>query len=253
MPSVSLDHSPGSAHDDGVAKMGVPHVELAEAVVVEFPLRGEGWVAITSPADRIPSHGTDLLGMRFAYDFVKVDERRRRHVHPASRARALFLGVRTEECYAWGETVHAPMPGRVVEAVDGMPERSRVHPVREALLRVKNAVTFRPGRLAAIQGNHVIVQNGRVTAAFVHLAPGSVTVGVGDMVGTGDVLGRVGHTGNSTSPHLHFQLSDSPDAFAASGIPCAFGSYEVLIDGDWRSVTNGIPAGADRIRSIRPR
>ena len=42
--------------------------ELAHAVVVDFPLQGDWWVAVNSPADRIPSHGTDLLGQRYAFD-----------------------------------------------------------------------------------------------------------------------------------------------------------------------------------------
>nr|MDQ3554291.1 M23 family peptidase [Chloroflexota bacterium] len=40
-------------------------------ISVAFPLRGE-WVAIISPGDRVPSHGTDMLGQRFAYDFIRV-------------------------------------------------------------------------------------------------------------------------------------------------------------------------------------
>lgn len=35
--------------------------ELAKAVVFEFPLRDEGWVAVNSPADRVPSHGTNMV------------------------------------------------------------------------------------------------------------------------------------------------------------------------------------------------
>ena len=42
--------------------------ELEGAVVVEFPLRGERWVAVTTPGDRIPSHGVNMLGQRYAYD-----------------------------------------------------------------------------------------------------------------------------------------------------------------------------------------
>jgi hypothetical protein len=38
--------------------------ELDGAVVVDFPLRGERWVAVNTPGDRIPSHGTDMLGQR---------------------------------------------------------------------------------------------------------------------------------------------------------------------------------------------
>nr|BFF10201.1 hypothetical protein GCM10025699_15040 [Microbacterium flavescens] len=75
---------------------------LDDPVVVAFPLRGEGWVAVTTPAARIPSHGVDILGQRYAYDFVKVDDRPGLHVHPASTLRAATLGGRTRECYAWG-------------------------------------------------------------------------------------------------------------------------------------------------------
>ena len=62
--------------------------ELANSTVVAFPLRGEGWVAVTSPADRIPSHGTDMLGQRYAFDFLRVDERARLHYHRAGRCSA---------------------------------------------------------------------------------------------------------------------------------------------------------------------
>lgn len=55
---------------DGRAAMD----ELAHPVVVEFPLRGE-WLVERTPSSRIPSHGTDALGQRFAYDFVRTDHR----------------------------------------------------------------------------------------------------------------------------------------------------------------------------------
>ena len=220
--------------------------------VVAFPLRGEGWVAVTSPADRIPSHGTDLLGQRYAFDFLRTDGRGRLHYHPAGWVRTLLLGVPTHECYAWGEAVHAPFEGEVVRAVDGMAERGRVHPLREFLLALKNALTFRPARLAAVLGNHVILRQGDLFAAFAHLTPGSVTVRMGQVVRLGEVVGRVGHTGNSTSPHLHFQLMDALDPLTARGVPCAFESYEVLRGEAWLPVADGIPGKSDRIRLIEP-
>lgn len=223
--------------------------ELDGARVIDFPVRGEGWVAVTSPGDRIPSHGTDLLGQRYAYDLLKVDGRKGAHFHPAGTLRGLVLGVRTRECYAWGEPVHAPFDGEVVRAVDGVPERGWIHPVREVIRSLKNAVTFTPSRLPMILGNHVIIRSGDVFAGFVHLAPGSVSVSDGQPVRTGDVIGRVGHTGNSTSPHLHLQLMDSSDPLNANGIPFAFRSYEVLRAGAWAPVENGIPRKSERLRA----
>lgn len=222
--------------------------ERSTPVVVAFPLRGEGWVAVTSPADRIPSHGTDMLGQRYAFDFLVTDARPRNHYHPAGWLRTLLFGVPTRECYAWGAPVHAPFDAEIVRAVDGQPERARVHPVREAILAIRTALTFRPDRVSSILGNHVVARSGDVVAAFVHLAPGSVAVREGATLREGDILGRVGHTGNSTSPHLHFQLMDDIDPMVAKGVPCAFRSYEVFRDGAWHQMHDGIPGRSDRIR-----
>jgi murein DD-endopeptidase MepM/ murein hydrolase activator NlpD len=72
----------------------------------------------------------------------------------------------------------------------------------------------------------------------------------GQRMSTGDLIGRIGHTGNSTSPHLHFQLMDSPDPMTAQGIACAFRAYEVERNGTWVRVNNGIPSRRERLRSI---
>jgi hypothetical protein len=195
--------------------------ELDGAVVVDFPLRGENWVAVNTPGDRIPSHGTDMLGQRFAYDLLQVDRRRSLHDHPAGTLRRLIVGVRPRDCYAWGAEIHAPLDGEIVRA--------------------------------SVLGNHVIMRSGNIFAGFAHLVPGSVAAQAGQSVLRGDVLGRVGHTGNSTSPHLHFQLMDSPDLMTAKGLPCAFHSYEVSRNGSWESVQNGVPRKIDRIRYVSAR
>jgi hypothetical protein len=226
--------------------------ELRNPVVVEFPLRGEGWVAVISPADRIPSHGTDLLGQRYAFDLLRTDERRGVHDHRAGWLWTLALGVRTREYYAWGAAVHSPIDGEIVRAVDGYPERQRVHPIREAALVIRNALTFSPARLPVILGNHVIVRRGDIFAGLVHLAPGSVAVTEGQSVVVGEVLGRVGHSGNSTSPHLHVQLMDAADPMVAAGLPCATRTYEVRRGTAWTTTIDGIPSRADRIRLVAP-
>jgi murein DD-endopeptidase MepM/ murein hydrolase activator NlpD len=106
-----------------------------------------------------------------------------------------------------------------------------------------------PARLA---GNHVIVATAGTYALYAHLAPGSVAVTSGQQVRAGELLGRVGHSGNSTAPHLHFHLMDSADPLQARGIPCAFAAYLVERDGQWVPVERGIPHRRERLCSIRP-
>ena len=46
---------------------------------------------------------------------------------------------------------------------------------------------------------------------FAHLRQGSAPVAEGDRVVAGEVIGRLGNSGNTTEPHLHLQVQDSPD------------------------------------------
>ena len=43
-----------------------------ESELIKFPLKGD-WVAYHTPADRVPTHGTDVMGMRYAYDILKIN------------------------------------------------------------------------------------------------------------------------------------------------------------------------------------
>jgi murein DD-endopeptidase MepM/ murein hydrolase activator NlpD len=228
--------------------------ELADPVVVGFPLRGE-WAAASTPAHRIPSHGTDQLGQRYAFDFVRIDARNGMHLHPAGPVRSYLIGGRTRECYGWGQPIIAAFDGEVLVATDGVPEREWLHVVRELALVLKNAFTFDPESqgITPVAGNHVVMRmdaSPAIHAFYAHLTPGSVSVAAGQAVRAGELLGRVGHTGNSTAPHLHFQLMDSSDPLRAGGIPCAFREYEVSRGGRWERVERGIPGRGERIRSV---
>ena len=154
-------------------------------VVVSFPLRGE-WVAVRTPAHRVPSHGTDLLGQRYAFDFVRPDQRPGLHLHPPGTRR-------TRDFYGWGQPVHAAFDGEVVQAVDGVAEPERVSLVRDRVRALRNAARLDPARgLEPLAGNHVIMRGRDAFAVFAHVAPGTVSVGVGQAVRAGQVVGRVG-------------------------------------------------------------
>ena len=100
--------------------------------------------------------------------------------------------------------------GTAVGTADGLPEQV-------------------PGKLpadATIQmaaGNHVVVDIGGGRFAFyAHMQPGSVRVKVGDTVKTGQVLGLLGNSGNTDTPHLHFHVMDGPSPLVANGLPYVF-------------------------------
>ncbi len=51
-----------------------------EPITVGFPLTGE-WYAANTPGYKVPSHGTDLLGQRYAYDFMQIDWNMKRDIN----------------------------------------------------------------------------------------------------------------------------------------------------------------------------
>ena len=53
-------------------------------------------------------------------------------------------------------------------------------------------------------GNLVIVENGDYKTYYAHLS--SIPVSVGDSVSAGTTIGLSGNTGNSTGPHLHYEI-----------------------------------------------
>ena len=163
--------------------------DLARAVVVEFPLRGE-WRALNTPAARVPSHGTDELGQRFAYDFVQMNAAGTRYSE-RSVLRHWLGSLPAEAFYCWEQPVFSAFEGRVCAAGDGWLDRMRVHTGWE-LLRV----TFAPPRPAGsdfrpVIGNFVMIEGAAGTALYAHLREGSVGVGPGDVVESGARIGLV--------------------------------------------------------------
>ncbi len=226
-------------------------LEMYEPIIVQFPLRGE-WLSPNTPGTKVPSHGTNQLGTRYAYDFIQVDWNRMGT--PAYRVgvmQYLFSGVKLSDYYCWGQEVYSPCDGIVVVAEDGYAENEKTNLLADMSNAYKNAHYFDPEKddIQSVAGNYVIIKySENVYAALCHLQTGSIQVSVGQMIKKGEVIGRVGHSGNSFAPHLHFQLMDSGDITVANGVPCAFEQYEIFQDNEWQIIENGIPTDKDRIR-----
>jgi Peptidase family M23 len=193
-----------------------------EPVEVAMPVRGR-WLAYNSPADRVPSHHLHAYGQTYAVDLVHVPRERERPGFawwpPARRPR---------DFPAFGQPILAPADGVVVHTHD----RERDHWSRTSLpamlyLLVEGTVRELSGP-GCILGNHVVLDiGGGVYAVFAHLRRGSVRVRRGQRVRLGQQLAECGNSGNSTEPHLHFQLQDHRSVLLAAGLPLRFDRFEV--------------------------
>ena len=77
--------------------------EFENALVLEFPLRGE-WMSPNTPGKKVPSHGTDMLGQRYAYDFWQVDWKKNiLKFYDGSKFKYCLRGIFLENCYCWGK------------------------------------------------------------------------------------------------------------------------------------------------------
>lgn len=220
-----------------------------EPIIVALPLEGI-WEAVRSPADHVPSHGTHGLAQTWAFDFIAVDQAGRHADGPPLR----WWGQRPLEAfYGWRRPIRAPAPGRVVRAVN----RYRDHRSYDSVLGVVTFLLtgpFRTMRMTVdeLLGNHVVLRIGeRAYALFAHLCADSVAVAEGQEIAAGALIGLCGNSGNSTMPHLHFQLMDAPEPGSARGIEVRFRDYEERRpDGRWVYVSCGVPRRGVPVRSL---
>jgi hypothetical protein len=216
---------------------------VTQEIVISLPFEGP-WLARNSPARRVPSHGTNLMGSRYAIDFVGVDQ----HQRTADRRdwRTLLSTEPVERFFAYGRPLLAPADGIVVQVHDGeidhVGRRSQLTLVPYAL---GQAARLRQGA-AALAGNHLVIalrQSG-VFVVLAHLRTGSLRVAAGEEVTAGQHVADCGNSGNSTQPHVHVQVMDGPDAAGARGVPMAFRRFREWPRGanQFRIRETGLPA-----------
>ncbi|SFL26360.1 Peptidase family M23 [Halogranum rubrum] len=165
-----------------------------------LPFEGE-WTVVNGSYEREHSHSWGVLTQRYAYDFVITDDEGRTHTGD---------GTSPEDYYCYGEPVLAPADGVVVATNDGHRDYHRAGGWLDPTQR-------------DIRGNWVAIEHdGGEYSLLAHLQCESVLVAAGDRVERGQQVGRCGHSGNSTEPHLHVHVQDHPDFFLGMGLPVQF-------------------------------
>jgi len=180
------------------------------------PVRGGDWF-VASATSHTTGHrralmafdGRARISQRYAFDLMKFGEDGKlSHGDPS----------KNENFYGHGEDLLAVADGIVSHIQDGV--TANIPPEVQ-----------KPGTMTRenVGGNLVILDIGKgLYVVYAHVKPGSIRVKVGESVSRGQMLAGLGNTGNSTAPHLHFQLVDRNMLIAAEGLPYVFESFEVL-------------------------
>ena len=208
---------------DSVARGGVETVVLdgtiipveREAVSISPPVRGE-WAAFNGPANSsghrrlvLALEGHVAIGQRFAIDFLQVDSTGKSYRGDPTQNASYF---------AYGTELLAVADGVIAATKDGIPQNvpganSRAVPIT----------------IETVGGNFVAIDIGKGRyALYAHVQPGSLRVKVGDRVKRGQVVALLGNSGNSTEPHVHFQIADGPTFLSSEGMPYAMESFDVV-------------------------
>jgi murein DD-endopeptidase MepM/ murein hydrolase activator NlpD len=142
--------------------------------------------------------------------------------------------VHSYPCY--GADVLAVADSTVVDTLDDLNDQTPGHLPDRKTINMEN-----------VEGNHVVLDLGDgVFAFYAHLQKGSVVVAVGNRVKRGQVLGKLGNTGNTSGPHLHFHLMEGSSVLGSNGIPYMIDTFALAgqvsaadfaaapgLEGDW--------------------
>jgi hypothetical protein len=171
----------------------------APAAQLSFPLRGGRYAVVQGGPRPLNAHaGTPPQSC--ALDLVKLGRSGR-------RARGLYPTA-LERYASFGEHVASPCDGVVVHADDGHPDL--VPPQSQP---------------QAPAGNHVVIRMADgLLVVLAHLKHASLAVGPGRRVHAGEIVGRIGNSGNTTEPHLHIHVERRAENSRrpGQGVPMVF-------------------------------
>ncbi len=185
----------------------LPNVENYQCKV-KYSLPFDGaWTVVNGGIDKASSHSWGIYTQRYAYDFVILDQlghsRKGESTNP-------------NEYYCYDKKILAPADGEVAELRD----------------EYDDSIILGNGQVdcsaSDIRGNYVLICHAnKEYSLLAHLKRGSVGVKIGDKLKRGQYIARCGNSGNSSEPHLHFQLQDNRSFHFSAGLPIEFENIRI--------------------------
>jgi len=185
----------------------------------------EQWLVGNTPAFKVPSHGTDLLGVTYAYDFMAVNNKGQ--TSSKITLNTIFGTENPKDFYSFGKPILTPVNGKVIKIhdneTDNKVRRSLFAGIPYMLTQKKRLEE----RIENITGNYIIIQpeDSDNFICIVHIKKNSFVVKEGDIILVGEHLADCGNSGNSTQPHIHIQAMNNLNLNITKGIPLYFKNF----------------------------
>lgn len=198
--------------DTIVERVALSDIPRETGPVIGPPLKGDRWIACVVGGNGchrntiMPLNGKWFAAERWAVDWVRTDENNR-----------LVTGdpLKVESYPQYGQEVIAVADGTVLGVKKDMPDEV---PGKMP----EGATIYNAG------GNFVLQDIGDGYAAFyAHFVPGSLLVKTGDKIRRGQVLGLLGNSGNTDTPHLHFHVVKGTSCLTSDGVPYVIDSFKL--------------------------
>jgi murein DD-endopeptidase MepM/ murein hydrolase activator NlpD len=216
------------------ATASMPITTSAADTAALFPIAGRTYVA----AGFTPhSHHRWVAIEEFSYDIARVAE---------GGVTYRGTGSKMTDYLVYGAPVRAVAAGKVIAAHGDDPDNvamlKKPDEDDSAYLKRLQAAqgTLIARGAAGILGNHVVLDHGNGEfSIYAHLKPDSVRVKPGESVAAGQTIAAAGSSGNSTEPHLHFQMCDGPSVDTCRPKPANFAGIRLPLELGPRAVQSG--------------
>ncbi len=218
---------------------------MKNPVLLQIPVHAF-FICPNTPGSKIPSHGIDKYGVEYAIDFVIVDDNAKsQKPYRSSFFTYMTKGLPLSDFYGYGIDIYSPVKGVVVQVVDGIDERNPVNVFDDLRYAAEITRSYKDNLVDPkyLLGNSVIIKTDNLEYIVIaHLQKNSIMVKPGQSVDSSMVIGKLGHSGNSTMPHLHLQAMDDLDFRKAKGLPIIFSQYSVIENGNTVEIHDSIPS-----------
>ncbi|MEJ7440291.1 M23 family metallopeptidase [Staphylococcus hominis] len=144
----------------------------------------EDWTVFWGGDNELVNYHHIYKNQRFAYDLVIT-----------KNGKSSNFNHNSNDCfYAYNKDVVSPADGKIIDL------ENKIHDNDLGVMNKEKPA-----------GNYIVIKHKNDEYSFIaHFKQNSIEKEIGEFIKKGEVIGKCGNSGNSSEPHIHFQVMDRP-------------------------------------------